>query len=80
MGYHPNPIQGIQGALVVPEDLSQFLLFQSHLLGHGLQGVALRPEGPDGLQVSFTWDATRLRSADEKEGGTFQVKILGNPR
>ena len=59
MGYHPNPIQGIQGALVVPEDLSQFLLFQSHLLGHGLQGVALRPEGPDGLQVSFTWDATQ---------------------
>ena len=46
----------IQGALVVTEDVSKFLLFEGHLFGHFLQGIARLAELRDGLLVIFTSD------------------------
>ena len=52
--YDDSRSKEIQGALVVTEDVSKFLLFEGHLLGHFLQGIAGLAEVPDGLLVIFT--------------------------
>ena len=51
----------IQGALVVTEDVSKFLLFEGHLFGHFLQGIARLAELRDGLLVIFTSNAAVVR-------------------